>query len=63
MGSALFTLLSQLAKQLGRERIVLWGGVRADNPRAVHFYEKLGFVEWGQFETKDTNNYDMLLEL
>ena len=63
VGSARFTLLSQLAKQLGRKRIILWGGVRADNPRAVHFYEKLGFDEWGQFKTKDTNNYDMLLEL
>ena len=63
VGSALFPLLSQLADRLDRKRVVLWGGVRADNPRAVHFYEKFGFVEWGQFKTKDTNNYDMLLEL
>lgn len=63
VGSALFPRLSHIAKRLGQQRIVLWGGVRADNPRAVHFYEKMGFVEWGQFETKDTNNYDMLLEL
>ena len=63
VGSALFLLLSQLAERLDRKRVVLWGGVRADNPRAVHFYEKFGFVEWGQFKTKDTNNYDMLLEL
>lgn len=63
VGSALFPLLSDIATQIGRRRIVLWGGVRADNPRAVHFYRKMGFVEQGQFATKDTNNYDMLLDL
>lgn len=63
LGSALFPRLVDAARRLGRRRIVLWGGVRADNPRAEHFYRKMGFVECGQFETRDTNNYDMMLEL
>ena len=63
LGSALFPRLVDAARRLGRRRIVLWGGVRADNPRAEYFYRKLGFVECGQFQTRDTNNYDMLLAL
>ena len=62
MGSAYSLSYRTLPTQIGRRRIVLWGGVRADNPRAVHFYRKMGFVEQGQFATKDTNNYDMLLD-
>ncbi len=63
VGSALFPQLALAAQRLGKQRIVLWGGVRADNPRAVHFYQKMGFVEWGQFETRDTLNFDMVLDL
>jgi GNAT superfamily N-acetyltransferase len=63
LGSALFPVLTAAARRLGRQRIVLWGGVRADNPRAEHFYRKLGFVEYGQFEAGGRNNYSIILDL
>lgn len=63
LGSALLPVLIDAARRLGRRRIVLWGGVRADNPRAVHFYRKFAFVEYGQFAAGGTNNFDMVLDL
>lgn len=63
LGSALLPVLIDAARRLGRQRMVLWGGVRADNPRAVHFYRKFSFVEYGQFEAGGTNNFDMVLDL
>jgi len=63
LGSALLPVLIDAARSLGRQRMVLWGGVRADNPRAEHFYRKFGFVEYGQFEAGGRNNYSMILDL
>lgn len=63
LGSALLPVLIDAARRLGRQRMVLWGGVRADNPRAEHFYRKFGFVEYGQFAAGGTNNFDMVLDL
>ncbi len=63
LGSALLPVLIDATRRLGRRRMVLWGGVRADNPRAEHFYRKFAFVEYGQFVAGGTNNFDMVLDL
>ncbi|MBI2506229.1 MAG: GNAT family N-acetyltransferase [Candidatus Latescibacteria bacterium] len=55
--------LRHIARDCGRKRMVLWGGVRQDNPRAVHFYRKFGFEEQEEFMVGEINNYDMLAQL
>jgi GNAT superfamily N-acetyltransferase len=55
--------LRQIARDCGRRRMVLWGGVRQDNPRAVHFYRKFGFEEKGEFYAGGVDNYDMIAQL
>ena len=63
LGSLMMQHLLGLLPRLGRQRMLLWGGVRADNPRAVHFYTKFGFRRVGDFEAGGTNNYDMIADL
>ena len=63
LGSLMMRHLLGLLPRMGRQRLLLWGGVRADNPRAVHFYRKFGFRPVGEFEAGGTNNYDMIAEL
>lgn len=63
LGSALFPHVAMSMKQLGRQRLVLWGGVRGDNPRAQHFYRKFGFRHVGDFTAGNVNNLDMVLDL
>ena len=63
LGSTLFPHVCEAARRLGFVRMVLMGGVRADNPRAVHFYKKFGFRGVGDFWAGNTNNHDMVLEL
>lgn len=49
---------------LARTRTILWGGVRADNPRAIRYYEKNGFQRVGRFTEADgTLSPDMMLAL
>ena len=63
VGSAMMPLVLGTARQLGRRCIVLWGGVRGDNPRARHFYEKFGFRHVGHFSAGGLDNHDMILDL
>ncbi|MCC7264054.1 MAG: GNAT family N-acetyltransferase [Candidatus Latescibacteria bacterium] len=63
LGSIMLEHLYQIARNCGRKRMVLWGGVRQDNPRAVHFYRRFGFVEKGQFPAGGVDNYDMIAPL
>lgn len=63
LGSHMMGHLKKIARALGRRRMLLWGGVRHDNPRARHFYEKFGFVEVGQFSAGGVNNSDMIADL
>lgn len=63
LGSALMPLVLETARQLSRRRVILMGGVRADNPRARHFYAKFGFRPVGDFEAGGVDNCDMVLEL
>lgn len=42
------------------DRLFLWGGVQANNEKALRFYTRNGFVEIGQFEYNG-KNIDMML--
>lgn len=54
-----------IAKRLGRDLMILWGGVMADNEPAIKSYEKLGFYEVGRFNDRIDGSecVDMVLEL
>ena len=55
--------LLPLLRRLERRRLALVGGVRGDNPRAIHFYEKFGFAKVGEFQSRDVVSFDMIAEL
>lgn len=42
-GRWLFEKTKIIARQMGKERLILWGGVFIHNKRAIRFYEKIGF--------------------
>ncbi|MFE9404895.1 GNAT family N-acetyltransferase [Streptomyces sp. NPDC006530] len=64
VGTLAFPLVTEVARLLGRTRIILWGGVRADNPRAIRYYEKNGFQPVGFFTEADgSRSLDMMLDL
>ena len=64
VGSLVMEHLIPLLRRLGRKRLVLVGGVRAENLRAIHFYEKFGFEKVGAFKTRgNTDNFDMIVSL
>lgn len=54
-------VLDDLAAR-GAHYVALWGGVQADNERAVAYYRKFGFEELGRFEHRG-DNIDMLRRL
>lgn len=59
-----FPLVRDVARRLGKSRIILWGGVLADNPRAIRYYEKNGFRRAGAFTGPDgRTSLDMILDL
>ena len=63
-GTSLMEPVLVWLRQLGCQRLVLSGGVRAENARAKRFYTKLGFRRIGDFRTQgDVDNHDMLLDL
>lgn len=49
LATQVFPLICDVARRLGKRRIILWGGVLADNPRAIRYYEKNGFRRVGSF--------------
>ncbi|MEE2831491.1 MAG: GNAT family N-acetyltransferase, partial [Candidatus Latescibacterota bacterium] len=63
LGSALFPHVAACLRRLGRRRLLLWGGVRSDNPRAQHFYRKFGFRHVGDFAAGGVDSLDMVLDL
>ena len=63
IGSALMPLVFEATRRLGRQRIVLMGGVRGDNLRAQHFYRKFGFERVGEFFAYGVDNLDMVLQV
>ena len=64
VGSLMMAHLLTVARRLGRKRMVLMGGVRGMNDRAIHFYKKHGFRTVGTFDwPAGFLNYDMIMDL
>jgi len=63
IGSQIFMKVKDVVKQAGRRRIILWGGVLADNHAAIGYYRKLGFVVVGTFIENGQEYLDMSLDL
>jgi diamine N-acetyltransferase len=62
VGNSMFRFILSDLKSAHFKRIILWGGVQADNCRAVNYYKKNGFLELGEFEYTG-RNYDMILDI
>jgi diamine N-acetyltransferase len=62
IGHQLFRFLLADLKTRRFERVILWGGVQADNLRAVNYYKKNGFRHLGEFQ-HNGSNYDMILDI
>ncbi|CAL9336347.1 hypothetical protein SUDANB15_00169 [Streptomyces sp. enrichment culture] len=64
VGTQVFPLVADVARRFGKKRIILWGGVLTDNPRAIRYYEKQAFRTVGSFTGADgTQALDMILDL
>lgn len=61
VGVDFFHFIRSELNQKGVKRMILWGGVQADNEPALRFYAKLGFQRLGYFE-HEGGNWDMCLE-
>lgn len=56
LGQWLLQKTKIIARQMGKERLILWGGVNIDNKRARRFYEKVGFQIFpNSFKNKNGN--------
>ncbi|MCL4833140.1 MAG: GNAT family N-acetyltransferase [Caldilineaceae bacterium] len=64
IGSLLLPALWEIVGRFGRSRVILWGGVLADNGRAIRYYEKNGFRRVGGFVNGDGQECcDMIIVL
>ncbi len=64
VGPVLMAPILRWLRELGYLRLVLSGGVRAENARAKRFYAKLGFRRVADFVTAgEVQNHDMVLDL
>ena len=67
IGSQMGQVVLAAAREMGIRRVILMGGVIADNNIARRLYEKLGFRQLGEFKTQHATrgeilNYDMMVE-
>jgi len=60
IGNQMFHFIHSNLQEKGMKRIILWGGVQADNEKAINFYKRNNFETVGQF-THNGENYDMVL--
>lgn len=63
LGSKILPAITDIAQRFSKTRMILWGGVLANNDRAIHFYEKFGFVNVGSFNDGRDDLVDMMLDL
>jgi len=64
LGTLIFPYIVKIAKLLGKKHIILYGGVFADNIRAIRYYEKHGFKIVGRYNDKNLNeSIDMILDI
>ena len=64
LAAALLPPTWDAVRMLGRDRVVLYGGVHAENVRAQRFYRRHGFVDVGPFvDDTGTDGIDMMLDL
>ena len=59
IGTDLFKYVLSDLQKTSCSRIILWGGVQADNERAVRYYQHIGFIILGEFQYNG-KNYDMI---
>jgi diamine N-acetyltransferase len=62
IGNNLFHFILRDLKTTSINRIILWGGVQADNYKAVQYYQRNGFTTLGHF-LYNGNNYDMVYDI
>lgn len=60
LGTCVIPKMFPIAEKFGQKRVILWGGVLADNPRAIRVYEKCGFAYAGQFINENIPAIDMI---
>ena len=64
VASLAFEAVKTAARRMGRTRIILWGGVLAENTRAIRHYSSCGFVKAGEFTNPDgVLCWDMFVDL
>ena len=47
---------------MGKKRLILWGGVKRNNKRAIRFYEKIGFQIFTNNQCENFDGIHCLLE-
>jgi hypothetical protein len=62
IGNSMFKFILTELKKTKVKRIILWGGVQADNQKAVSYYKKNAFQLVGKF-SHNGENFDMILEI
>jgi len=64
LGGLIFPYVVKIAKLLDKKHIILYGGVLADNIRAIKYYEKHGFKIVGRYNDENGNEtVDMILDI
>jgi RimJ/RimL family protein N-acetyltransferase len=64
LGSLVLPTIVDIARRFSQTRIILWGGVHANNGRAIRYYAKNGFRRVGVFVNADgIKCHDMVLDL
>ena len=62
LGNSLFQFILDEIKNRQIRRIILWGGVQANNIKAVNYYKRNGFRLIGKFQ-HNGENYDIIFEV
>jgi len=62
LGTKMMMYTIDIARRMGKKKMILSGGVQTRNQRGVHFYKKFGFKIVREFQT-ELKNYDMVLDL